>query len=1309
MLFNIYFISDLLMGALTGWLAFFAWEQRSVPGARAYAGLALSECFLALTEMLSMLSSEPVQALFWFNLRFLFAAAMPVLFLVFAVEYNGHKGWLPKRVVAAAFIIPILTQFILWTNNLSGFWVKQEVSFSQSGPFLISDTSSRIPGIWFLVYSFYSLLILFVGIIVILATAWHRPHLSRFQVLLLSSGALVALIATLFPTFNLVPHGGINPFIPGVGASALLYALAIFRFQFLKRSPIMAHNLTTTPPKAQGDHSLALFALIFLIMAAGISAIGYFSYTNYAEYYRSQIESQLSSVGTLKISGLQNWRSERLANAEIFSKNPGFSMLVQRFLEKPSDASIKAELQSWLDLIITNRQYNRVFFLDTSGIERISTSNTPEPVSAHLVQELNAYLNSDKVIFLDFHRDSADNPIHLALLVPIYSNAGNHALGLLVLQIDPQIYLYPFIQQWPVPSSSAETLLVRKDRENVLFLNTLRFEADTALNLRIPLSNTHTPAVQAVLGQTGIVEGIDYRGVAVIADIRKVPDSTWFLVSLEDTAEVYGPLQDHLWQTIAFMGTLILAGAGGLTLAWRQQQVRSYQASLKTADALRESEEKFRQAFQISPDTIAISRLYDGQYVSVNESFTKILGYSSTEAIENSSKKLNIWDNLADREKLIDGLQVNGIVENFEAKLRSKSGKLLDALISAALIELNGEPHIIISGRDITERLQTEKAMRRQNEYFLALQETTLELLSQIDPDALLEQIVKRAGLLIGTSSGFLDLVEPETGMLIPKVGIGNMADSLNHQVNLGEGVSGWIWQTGQSLVVNDYDQWPGRNRSFVPGSIFSIVAVPLKYGSQVLGVLGLGHNFGTQRTFEPEDVELLTQFGRLAAIAIENTHLYSAANQELAERKRAEETLSLIFERQQALLASIPDIVMEVDLDQIYTWANQAGIEFFGENLIGKNAAYYFEGDHNTNLKAEAQVDTEPKVIHFENWQKRKDGEKRLLAWWRREVKDANGNVIGALSSARDITEQAQQETQILAARAALQELLSKAEQSRRALLSVVEDQKMAEEEIRRLNEDLEQRVAARTAQLAASNKELETFAYSVSHDLRAPLRAIDGFSRILQEGYAQKLDSEGMRLLDVVRDNTKRMDHLITDLLALSRVGRSELQYSPIDMATMANSIYHELATPEVLERFVFRVSGLPYVTGDPTLMRQVWANLISNSIKYTTPIGDPAAPGGKRECVIEVSGWIKDGYCTYEIKDNGVGFNPKYSDKLFGLFQRLHKAGEFEGTGVGLAIVQRIIHRHGGKVWGEGQVGAGASFYFTITERQVSNESV
>ncbi len=264
-----------------------------------------------------------------------------------------------------------------------------------------------------------------------------------------------------------------------------------------------------------------------------------------------------------------------------------------------------------------------------------------------------------------------------------------------------------------------------------------------------------------------------------------------------------------------------------------------------------------------------------------------------------------------------------------------------------------------------------------------------------------------------------------------------------------------------------------------------------------------------------------------------------------------------------------------------------------------------------------------------------------------------------------------------------------------RRARLVLINDvtaRKRAELEIQQLNAELEDRVERRTAELESANKELEAFSYSVSHDLRSPLRTVDGFSQAVLEDYGPQIPVEGRRYLQTIRDGAQRMGVLIDDLLTFSRLSRLPLHKENVDLTRMVRDTFAELDSEKEGRKIELKIGVLPKVHGDPALLKQVWLNLLSNAMKYTR----------KRElAVIEVGSKQENGSAICFVSDNGTGFDMQYAHKLFGVFQRLHRTDEFEGTGVGLAIVQRVIHRHGGRVWADAAEGKGATFYFTLDD--------
>jgi PAS domain S-box-containing protein len=423
---------------------------------------------------------------------------------------------------------------------------------------------------------------------------------------------------------------------------------------------------------------------------------------------------------------------------------------------------------------------------------------------------------------------------------------------------------------------------------------------------------------------------------------------------------------------------------------------------------------------------------------------------------------------------------------------------------------------------------------------------------------------------------------------------------------------------------------------------------------------------------------------------------LHLRIRDDMSKLKEAAIELRLSQAKYQSLYDNAPDMYVSVSPeDASILMCNQTLLNKTGyarEEIIGAPIFKLYHQDCMEEVKKTFKLFKDTGAIKDKELiLKRKDNSRIFVSLNVESVRDDAGKIIHSASSWRDISARKIMENELREYRENLEELV-------KARTGELEDKTKTLENSRKSLALLMADVNKSREELGESNKELEAFSYSVSHDLRAPLRAIGGFTRILMEDYSANLDDEGRELGGFILQNTQKMAQLIDDLLAFSRMSRASLSISEIDMQSMALKVYNEITTPEERERIEFSAMDLPKIAGDSKMMYQVWQNLIANAVKFSSI---------REQAIISISCQEDDNEFVFCVKDNGTGFDMKYVDKLFGVFQRLHSEQEFAGTGVGLSLVKRIIKRYEGDVRAVGENNVGAAFYFTLPKRKVLSD--
>jgi PAS domain S-box-containing protein len=677
-----------------------------------------------------------------------------------------------------------------------------------------------------------------------------------------------------------------------------------------------------------------------------------------------------------------------------------------------------------------------------------------------------------------------------------------------------------------------------------------------------------------------------------------------------------------------------------------QRLTARIQELAQAQELIKKRDDQTRAIIDSVNEAIFVLDLYTGEVLDVNLKMTEMYGYTRDEALRLRINQLNFGE-LPYTHKFFKKYMKDSTHSGpqvFEWKARHKDGRPFWVEVNMRQAVISGNDRLLIAVREISERKRAEQI--RTAIYRISHSVQAAQNLKELF--YLIHGIIND---LMPAQNFYIALYDNERDEFYYPYYV-DQYDTTPAPHAPNRGLTSYVLRSGVSLLASP-DVFERLIKSgeveMIGSDSVDWLGSPLNIAQKVIGVIAV-QTYSLEDRLTEEDKDVLAFVSTQIAMAI--------------ERKRSEDALLESEIRWRTLTENAPQIILLLD---------KSGAVLFGNRMLpgidvqnfGMHSFLNLVQDDNRLVieKALNEVFEESRGTHFEL-----------------SIRNANDGVIWYACNLAPVINDGRVEMAILNA-------------------TDITSRKDAEKSIQTLNEELEKRVLERTAQLASAVRELEAFSYSVSHDLRAPLRALDGYSRILEKEYDKVLNDEGKEYLQHIRTSTHKMDRLIDDLLAFSRLGRHPLEKQLVNMKDIVLKALDEFTTSFSDGKLTIQVQELPTCEGDPSLLLQIWTNLISNSIKFTRNCDHPR---------IEI-GYSMEESVVYNIKDNGIGFDMKYADKLFGVFQRLHKVDEFEGTGVGLAIVERIVRRHGGRIWAKSVSGEGATFFFTLNEKSSSDPAL
>ena len=633
---------------------------------------------------------------------------------------------------------------------------------------------------------------------------------------------------------------------------------------------------------AQTRRASRFIVLVFVLMTIGLVSAGGVYFRSNVKQHRAEMELQLATIADLKVNELLSWRKELFGDAALLYGNPVFADLVRSAFASARDAQARDQIHTWLRQIREASGYKDIFLIDAQGVALFSLRD--QPLTANDLESARQAMRSGQVSLKDFHRSEPGGAPHLALLVPILDHAaGGRPLGLVMLDIDPGRSLYPLIGRWSTLSTSAETLLVRRDGDDVLYLNELRFRKNTALSLRFPLTRTELPAVKAVLGQEGIVEGTNYRGVPVIAALRAVPDTPWFLVTGIDVDEFLASIQESLWLTAGLVAVLLVFSGAALALLWRQQRLRHYSERARATEALVTGAARYRAVTETATDAI-VTADRSGTIAGWNPSAERIFGYAETEAI---GQPLTLLIPERFQGQLLDGMKrvQSGGERRFIGKTVELAGRRKDASefpLDLTLAEWTvGEGRFFTANiRDITERKAADARIAYLNRVYAMLSGINTLIVRVHDRDELFKEACRIAVEEGGFRMAWMGIVDRSVMKIVPVTSVGvdeEIMTTLKHHYStievgqLGDSLSGQALRDKKPVVANDLKSDPRvlLGKKHAEQGIRSMAFLPLIVSDEAVGVFVLYAN--EIELFREEELKLLTELAGDIAFAIDH------------------------------------------------------------------------------------------------------------------------------------------------------------------------------------------------------------------------------------------------------------------------------------------------------------------------------------------------------------------------------------------------------------------------------------------------------